>query len=199
MERHHSLGLGGHRGSLAVVFVFAFVLGAFASAGLVAERLTRGNTALAIALVLGGLALVLLTLGVVRPFARRVGPFLAAQGLGALLGVLASHLALALIFNLVPRPDGLSETPAQLVNDTVLVLGLGALVGSVALRARRARGLLAVAAFALVALYQATALEWHVDAFSFGELTIQRFVAMQVLAVAAGLLAFDWIAAGARR
>jgi hypothetical protein len=181
---------------VGIIFVFALLLGAFASAGLIAERATRGDPRLGVALVLGGLAFTLLSVRAVRPVARRrVGAFLVAQFVGALLGVGATHLVLALS----PPPTGFSETPVQLVNDAVLVLGLSALVGSLVLRAPRARSLLASFAFALVALYHATAPEWHVDAFAFGELTIQRFVAIQVLAVAAGLMAFDWIASDGAR
>lgn len=196
MEPSSSYRLGRSFEPFGIIFTFAVLLGAFASAGLIAERATRGDARLGVALVLGGLGFALLSVRAVRPVARRrVGAFLVAQLVGVLLGVGATHLVLAL----TPPPAGFSETPVQLVNDAVLVLGLSALVGSLVLRAPRARSLLSGFAFALVALYHATAPEWHVDALVFGELTVQRFVAIQVLAVAAGLMAFDWIASDHRR
>lgn len=195
----HSQGLRLRVGELVRGVLVALTLGALSSAGLVAERISGGDTTLAVYLQLQTLALTLLAVVLLRPLAERaparktralgLGGLMTAQLVAMLAGVALTH---GLIIATAPSA-GLRETPAQLVNDATLGAALLFLVWSVVGIGARLRLAMTVAAFLLVALYRATATLWHVDVIAFPVLTIQQFVTVEVTAVAAGLLVMDWL------
>ncbi|MFO0749276.1 MAG: hypothetical protein U1F43_26970 [Myxococcota bacterium] len=179
--------------------IVALVLGAFASAGLVAERISGGDASLALAIPLATLGLTLVASILLRPIARRaallrmppVSQLIAGQSAGVLLGVALTHAIVALT-----HPSaGLRETPAQLVNDATLGLGLVLLMWSVVARGRALRLGALVGAAALVGVYRATASLWHADAIVFPTLTIQQFVPLELVSVLLGLVLVDWLGA----
>lgn len=177
--------------------VIALALGMLTSAGLVAERLSAGSTLLAVCLLISTLSFTVVAMLLLRPIARRLpranqrdlAVLIAVQVGAVLLGVALTHAAVAFSVDTA----GLREAPAQLVNDAILGVGLILLIWSFLAKTHSMRLATGAAAFALVALYQATATLWHVDTIAFSGLTIQQFVSSEVLAVAAGLLIVDWL------
>lgn len=174
----------------------ALVLGAAGSACLVAERLSGGDRTLALSLELAVLALTLTVVGFLRPLVRcaaatvrpRVALLVAGQIAAVLAGAALTHVMVALTH---PSTE-LRETPTQLVNDAALGVGLVLLVWSVIGKGRWFRLGMAITAIILTGVYRLTANLWHVDAIAFPVLTIQQFVTVQIVAVAAGLMIIDW-------
>lgn len=172
-------------------FLATFLFSLCVSGSLVSARLVHGPSVVSwlwsLAVTLGAAALVARSRGFGRdPLglssrAQRVPSFLGAQLLAgaaaiALIHWAALHLAAG---------TGLAETPAQLVNDGVLIAALLGLVWCFTARSPIARAVLPVASFALVAAYAATRAAWHVDPFP--GFPVQSYVVGQVLATAAAL------------
>lgn len=183
--------------------LIAFALGAVGSACLVAERLSGGDTTLALSLELAVLAVTVLVVGLLRPVARaaaatrppRVALLVTGQIAAVLAGAALTHVMVALA-----RPSTeLRETPTQFVNDAALGIGLVLLVWSVIGKGQKLRMAMAIAALILTGVYRATASFWHVDAIAFPVLTIQQFVTFQIIAVAAGLMVLDWLSRDAEQ
>jgi hypothetical protein len=110
-----------------------------------------------------------------------------AHATGAAAGVLAVHAALHVGW--LAGPSWLVERPAQLVND---VIAVGVTVGLVWACAEGIRAGRLVVAFVAMTLYRLTSPMWHLDAAPHGWLiTVQELVVAQLVAVAAGLIAYE--------
>jgi hypothetical protein len=175
-------------------FIAAFLFSACVCVSLVCERLAHGPSAVgllwSLAVTLGAAALVILGNGFgTEPagFAtslRRLPAVLCAHLLGIASAIALVHLAM-LYF---AAQASLAESPAQLVNDGVLIVALLCLVWSYAARSRVARAALPILSFALVGGYALSKAAWHVDPFPGFE--VQSYVVGQVLATAAALLGY---------
>jgi len=194
------------RPGLACGALSGLLLAIISSAGILAERVERGDArvvglATAAAAATGVLVLAMTLRRSLAPAhgpeeapptASPAGPspVIAAQAVGALLGVVAVHLALR--GSSLLSCGWLFEGPRQLVNDFAAVFGaLGLVWGCL----RRPLGSFAsVAAIALVALYALTSTRWHLDAWSaegsLSSISVQFAVLAQLASTAVGVAVF---------
>jgi hypothetical protein len=165
------------------LFTAGALLAGVASGGIVEERVSSGNPAVALVANAFVTFVAILVLALVQ---RRVSLSVAVvlpQAAGALCGIAFVHLALRLGF--VAAPPWLSERPPQLVNDAVAVFSTLAVVWACA--SRLDARLLAAALLALTA-YRVTSQHWHLDLAPHGFLlSVQDLVIAQVVAVALAL------------
>lgn len=159
------------------------------SGGIIGERLSEGSVFVGVsANVVATFAALFLSLYAAHRRAPCSPVLVAAQAMGAFVGIVLVHLAFAR-FALGELP-WLSERPAQWVNDLVAAFGLLVLVAALSNRVDW-RGL-AIGA-ALVLLYRQTAEHWHLDHPPHGfEATVQQLVVAQFASIAVALLVFRW-------
>jgi hypothetical protein len=171
-------------GSIVVGFTAGFTLALVACAGLLAERVSRGNVKVAV------VAHVLLTVAVLA-IAHTQGrvPRVAAQFVGAALGIVIAH-SLVRASSLAALP-WLSERPGQLVNDAVAVFAPLAVVWGSSRRPPNTVGL--VATLLLVTAYRASAAMWHLDGVSFSY-SVQDLVTGEFAGSAIGITTFRLLA-----
>jgi hypothetical protein len=174
-----SVGSSSAPSAFTAGFVFALV----ACGGVLAERLTHGDPRIA------AVVHVLFTAAVLVIAARRdaTAANIVAQLVGASFGIVVAH---ALVRSQsFAAPPWLSERPAQLVNDAVVVFAPLAIVAA---STRRPPSTLAlVVILSLVTLYRLTAPLWHLDAGDF-RYTVQELVTVELACAALGLAAFRW-------
>jgi hypothetical protein len=171
--------------------LIGFVLGALASAGLVAERVTGASDWVTGVATLGLVLAAGAALAGLRSTTRAGKPAVsfASAAACAIAALALVHVALAL----APASlrAGLVERPAQLVNDVVATLSVLALVWSLTVRSLGARAAWVALVSIVVTSYRATASLWHLDTRPFPTLTVQHVVTTQVMLVATALLLFD--------
>jgi len=173
-----SLGQPTHRQEM-LAFLAALAFACVATTGLVEQRLAPdshvslwiGAASLACALQLFLSARP--TIGVCQHTWTKIH---GAQVLGAATGVLVIHTLVAV--KLVPHDPSLVESPAQLVNDAVLVGGVLALVWAVVAPALRSRLIWFAIALVPSFVYFRTPIYWHCDRFA--GFPVQHYVAAQL-------------------
>ncbi len=191
--QHHPL-----RPRTLVVGVLAgLAFAVISSAGIAAERLSRGSAEVtAAATAIASSAAVVVLAIALRPFWRKewggdpelpAFATLASQALGAGLGVLVVHTLLRA--GPFQGCVWLCERPAQLVNDFAAVFGALALVWG---GTRRGLGLAAnLVAFGIAVAYAWTGSRWHLDNWGTGSrLPVQMAVLVQLAATAIGVEVF---------
>jgi hypothetical protein len=184
------------------------LVGVVTSAGIVAERVAKGDAPVAVAAIIAAAgATVFLVAATFRklvdapPVAdasrARGGGWpsraIPSQALAALLGVVLVHVSLRL--SDLGAYAWLCERPRQLVNDLAAAFGALALVWGCA---RQPVGPLAsVGAVAICAVYSLTAPRWHLDAWgvelargSWSSISVQSAVLMQLACSAVGVSVF---------
>jgi hypothetical protein len=169
-----SLGRPGRRQEM-LAFVAALAFACVATVGLVEQRLapaSRVSVWICAASLVCALQLVLSA----RVAGHTWTKIHAAQLVGAATGVVAVHTLVAV--KLVPHDPALVESPAQLVNDAVLVGGVLALVWAVVAPALRSRLIWFAIALVPSFAYFRTPLYWHCDRFA--GFPVQHYVAAQL-------------------
>ena len=162
------------------------------SAGLAAERLTRGSeSAAVVANLLSTIAAVVVFVLAVRSerFAVR-SLVVVPQIAGVLFGTLAVHAWLITV-SLFTHP-WLAEAPRQLVNDFVASYSIVLMAWACARKSTTA-GVIAVSV--LLAVYRATTSLWHLDAVLFHTVSVQQLVFAETLAAAVAIVIFRIISA----
>jgi hypothetical protein len=164
-----------------------------ASGGILSERISGGS------LRVGFVANVVITLSAIVAFvvtmravstSRDAASGLSksqvlAQALGGVLGILLVH---AVVRGGSVGAPWLSEKPAQLVNDGVVVFAILAVVWGCA---RNLDPRVLIVALVLVTGYAATAGRWHLDRAPHGfDATVQQFVVAEFVAVALAVAIF---------
>jgi hypothetical protein len=168
---------------LAVAFFAGFLLAAVTSRGIVEERLSAGSPQ--VGLVVNGLVTFtsILTLAIAQRRAVHARGALVAQGVGAMTGIAAVHIALRVGW--IPGTAWLVERPAQFVNDSVAV---GATLAVVWACARGLRLWLLLGSLLVLTAYRVTGRFWHLDAPPQGfQTTVQDFVIAQFVGAALAL------------
>lgn len=167
--------------------VLAFLLGSAASWALLVERVTRGEPSPALSACFVLFAFALLASFEARA-TRREGSSLAlvfTQIGASVAAIVVAHAVIA-----IAHPNGLVESPRQLVNDVVLIASVSAFAWSHAARTAVGRVALVAPAAALLVGYGATAARWHCDVVAFAR-PVQQLVVTQALLVALALFVFD--------
>lgn len=174
-----------------LAFSTGLLLALAASGGIAGERLTLGGPSVGLAANAAATVAALLAASATMRRPRLV--VLVSQVLGAVAGVVLVHLLLRRAAE-GPFP-WLSESPAQLVNDAVAVMGLLALAWACA------RGLdlrVLLGALVVVTAYRVTSPLWHVDRAPAGfHTTVQQLVVAELVAAAIALGLFRAFRAGA--
>jgi hypothetical protein len=182
------------------------LLAVVSSAGILAERVAKGDAPVAIMATIATAGTTVLvvaatfrTLVAAPPVEAAAGRaphrgwpscVIPSQALAALLGVVLVHVAVRL--SDLRACAWLCEEPRQLVNDLAAAFGALGLVWGCA---RRPVGALAsLGAVAICAAYSLTAPRWHLDPWgvslprgSFGPISVQRAVLMQLACTAVGV------------
>lgn len=176
------------RGVWRASAMLSFLLAIFASTSVIDTRVAHGSIRSPWMIVLVSFSAIFCSISVAVFRARGAGPLrdsrLAyAHAVGAACGIALAHLV-AFARGVFSNAD-LVERPRQLVNDTLLVGALLALAWSMG---RATRGWLLLWSLATVALYLATAGEWHLDHFA--GVDVQRFVVTEIVAAAGSLVLF---------
>lgn len=181
-----------------LAFAVGLILAFATSAGIAAERVTRGS--FGASLVANAGATIAAILALVPTMRHRTITFvelpvadegialrrlhamvvLVPQVVGAVLGVTLVH---ALVRHARLDAPWLSEKPAQLMNDAVAVAGLLALVWAAA---RELDARILVLALVGVTMYRLTAPYWHLDAAVF-QTSVQQLVVAELVAAAFAL------------
>lgn len=194
------------RPGIACGVLSGLLVAVISSAGILAERVARGDARVVMAATAtAAVAAVLVLATTFRPFltppseaddvptarpARWPSRVMGAQALGALLGVAIVHLALR--GSSLRACGWLCEQPRQLVNDLAAVFGALALVWGCV---RRPVGPFAsFAGVAIAALYALTSPQWHLDGWSaealhgaFSSISVQMAVLAQIACTAVGV------------
>lgn len=191
------------------------LLAVICSAGILAERLAKGDARIVVLADAAAAATAVVILATI--FRRFVTPpssaheraappsptrLIGAQAVGALLGVALVHVALRR--SSLGACGWLCEQPGQLVNDLVGVFGALALVWGCA---RRPIGALAsLGAITIAAAYAYTSSRWHIDPWrsdvlqgSFRSISVQIAVLGQLACTAVGTAVFFRLRTGERR
>ncbi|APR78720.1 Aquaporin Z [Minicystis rosea] len=185
--------------------ISGLLLAGVSSAGIVAERLSRGDARVVLGADAVAAAVAVIVLATTfRPFitterdddgAPRRSParVIGAQAVGALAGVALVHLALRATS--LRTCGWLCEEPRQIVNDLAAAFGALALVWGCA---RKPIGELAsLGAVAIAAAYAITSSRWHLDAWradvlhgAFRSISVQIAVLAQIACTAVGVAVF---------
>lgn len=167
-----------------------FAVALVACGGILAERLSRGDVAIA---VVAHVLLTVAVLAVMRGGHREDGSTsqLGAQAVGAILAIALAH-GLLRTSGLGAEP-WLSEHPAQFVNDAVAVFAPLAVVW--AANRRPPSTVILVATLLVVTAYRATGFMWHLDHGSFAY-SVQDFVTGEFAGSAVGVATFRWSMGG---
>jgi hypothetical protein len=168
-----SLGQPSHRQEM-LAFLAALAFACVATTGLVEQRLAPGSH-VSIWIGVASLACALQLFLSARGHGGHT-KIHAAQLLGAATGVVAVHTLVAV--KLVPHDPALVESPAQLVNDAVLVGGVLALVWAVVAPGLRSKLIWFAIALVPSFAYFRTPIYWHCDRFA--GFPVQHYVAAQL-------------------
>lgn len=178
-------------------FLTSFCFALVSSGSLLCVRLAEGHPAFSwlcsLAVTAGALLVVVAakTSGVRTAVRVRRAPLVWRAHLwGAALAIALVHLAILI----APAGGHLTERPAQVVNDAVLIVATLGLVWSFVFRPQLVRSVLPLLSFGVLGGYAASMGSWHVDPFP--GLQVQHFVVRQVFSTSAALLVF-FFASGA--